>query len=67
MERAEILARFVTGLPARMEPAEANPRLQAVVIDADERTGLAREIVRLDWSRQDLAEARREGTDERPL
>jgi hypothetical protein len=67
MERAEILARFVTGLPARMEPAEANPRLQAVVIDADERTGLAREIIRLDWSRQDLTEARREGTDERPL
>jgi hypothetical protein len=67
MERAEILARFVTGLPARMEPAEANPRLQAVVIDADERTGLARDIVRLDWTRQDLTEARREGPDEQPL
>jgi len=28
--------------------AEENPRLQAVVVDADERTGLARDIVRLD-------------------
>ena len=52
MERAEVLTRFVTGLPARMEPAAGNPRLQAVVIDADERTGLARGIVRLDWSLQ---------------
>jgi len=41
MERAGVLDRFVTGLPVRMEPATGNPRLQAVVIDADERTGLA--------------------------
>ena len=40
MERAGVLDRFVTGLPARMEPASENPRLQAVVIDADDRTGL---------------------------
>jgi hypothetical protein len=50
-----------------MEPASENPRLQAVVIDADEGTGLARDIVRLDWSRQDLADARRAGDDEQPL
>ena len=67
MERAGVLARFVTGLPARMEPAAENPRLQAVVIDADERTGLAREIVRLDWSLHDLAEARHAGDDDQPL
>ena len=67
MERAEVLARFVTGLPARMEPAEANPRLQAVVIDADDRTGLAREIIRLDWSRQELRDARRVEDDEQPV
>jgi len=67
MERAGVLARFVTGLPARMEPAAENPRLQAVVIDADERTGLAREIVRLDWSLHDLAEARDAGDDDQPL
>jgi hypothetical protein len=67
MERAEILARFVTGLPARMEPAAGNPRLQAVLIDADEHTGLARDIVRLDWSQQELVGARRAGDDEQPL
>ena len=67
MERAAVLARFVTGLPSRMEPASANPRLQAVVIDADERTGLARDIVRLDWSQRDMADAGRTGDDEQPL
>ena len=67
MAREEVLAKFVTGLPARMEPAEGNPRLLAVVIDADERTGLARDIVRLDWSPKDMADARRAGDDEQPL
>jgi calcineurin-like phosphoesterase len=62
-----VLERFVTGLPVRMEPATDNPRLQAVVIDADERTGLARGIERLDWSEQDLAEARRAADDAQPL
>jgi hypothetical protein len=67
MERAGILARFVTGLPAKMEPAEANPRLQAVVIEADDRTGLAREIIRLDWTPQDIRDARRAEDDEQPV
>ena len=67
MERAAVLDRFVTGLPARMEPAADNPRLQAVVIDADERTGLARSIERLDWTGQDIADARRAGHDAQPL
>jgi hypothetical protein len=67
MARADILHKFVTGLPARMEPAEENPRLQAVVVDADERTGLARDIVRLDWSQQDIIDGRRAGDDEQPL
>jgi len=65
MERAAVLARFVTGLPSRMEPASANPRLQAVVIDADERTGLARAIERIDWSLDDISAARRTVDDER--
>jgi metallophosphoesterase (TIGR00282 family) len=67
MERAEILGRFVTGLPAKMEPAEANPRLQAVVIEADDRTGLARQIIRLDWTPQDIRDARRAEDDEQPV
>ena len=67
MERAGVLDRFVTGLPTRMEPASENPRLQAVVIDADEHTGLAREIVRLDCSQRDIADARGAGDDEQSL
>jgi metallophosphoesterase (TIGR00282 family) len=67
MERADVLTRFVTGLPARMEPASENPRLQAVVIDADDRTGLAREIIRLDWSPLDIRGASRAEDDEQPL
>jgi len=39
----------------------------AIVIDADERTGLACAIERLDWSQQDLTDARRAGDDEQPL
>jgi metallophosphoesterase (TIGR00282 family) len=67
MERAGILARFVTGLPAKMEPAEANPRLQAVVVEADDRTGLARQITRIDWTPQDIRDARRAEDDEQPV
>jgi calcineurin-like phosphoesterase len=50
-----------------MEPAEANPRLQAVVIEADDRTGLAREIIRLDWTPEDIRDARRAEDDEQPV
>ena len=58
MEREAVLSRFVTGLPIRMEPASANPRLQAVVITADDHTGRATLIERLDWSADDVAAAR---------
>jgi hypothetical protein len=67
MKRAAVIERFVTGLPVKMEPAEENPRLQAVLIDADDRTGLARGIERLDWSQQHIADVRRAGDDEQPL
>ena len=67
MERAAVLDRFVTGLPIKMEPASDNPRLQAILVDADERTGLARRVERLDWSLDDMADARRAGDDAQPL
>jgi metallophosphoesterase (TIGR00282 family) len=41
------LGRFLNGMPARFETATGNPRLNAVIIDADERTGLASGIQRL--------------------
>src|SRR5881396_309633 len=60
------LGRFLTGLPARFETATGNPRLNAVIIEADERTGKAVKIERLSLGVDDLA---RLGviTDERPI
>ncbi len=48
------IKRFLTGLPSRFEPAIANPRLNAVVIDADEKTGHAVDIERLSYSLNEL-------------
>ena len=50
------LGRFLTGLPARFETATANPRLHAVMIEADEHTGLAIDIERLSLGLDDLAQ-----------
>jgi metallophosphoesterase (TIGR00282 family) len=44
------LGRFLTGLPARFETATANPRLNAVVVEADEKTGKATMIERLSYA-----------------
>jgi metallophosphoesterase (TIGR00282 family) len=48
------LRRFVTGMPSRFETATANPRLNAVIIDADEKTGLAQDIERVSYSLDEL-------------
>lgn len=53
-EREPALARFLTGLPSRFEPASGNPRLHGVVIEADEATGRATAITRLDCTPDDL-------------
>jgi metallophosphoesterase (TIGR00282 family) len=50
VERQAILARFLTGLPQRFETARENPRLNGVVVEADERTGKAQSITRLNLS-----------------
>jgi calcineurin-like phosphoesterase len=50
------LSRFLNGMPTRFETATANPRLNAVIIDADERTGLATDIERLSYSLEELEE-----------
>jgi len=47
MNKEAIVRRFLDSLPARFEVAEADARLNAVVIDADETTGLARSISRV--------------------
>jgi 2',3'-cyclic-nucleotide 2'-phosphodiesterase len=63
VEREAALSRFLTGLPVRFDPAAGNPKLHAVVLQADETTGRARAIVRLsltadhlrEWSRSNAA------------
>ena len=56
VDRHAILQRFLTGLPQRFEVAAENPRLNAVVIAADETTGRAVSIERLGLSQQDIEE-----------
>ncbi len=48
------LGKFLTGLPARFETATGNPRLHAVIVDADEQTGMATHIERLSLGVDDL-------------
>jgi len=48
------LGKFLNALPARFETATANPRLNAVVVDADEETGRATDIERLSYSLDEL-------------
>src|SRR5471032_1887110 len=50
------LGRFLTALPAKFETATGNPRLNAVVIEADEQTGRAIDIERLSYSAEELEE-----------
>ncbi len=47
MDKQAMLRRFLDSLPTRFEVAEADTRLNAVVIDADEATGRARSISRV--------------------
>jgi metallophosphoesterase (TIGR00282 family) len=48
------LRRFLTGMPARFEPATGNPRLHAVLVTADDETGRAVGIERLNLSAEDV-------------
>jgi 2',3'-cyclic-nucleotide 2'-phosphodiesterase len=48
------LSRFLNGMPSRFETATGNPRLNAVIVEADEKTGLAVDIERLSYSLDEL-------------
>ncbi|MBF8301498.1 MAG: Metallophosphoesterase [Acidobacteria bacterium] len=56
MEKAPSLARFLTAMPSRFEPATGNPRLNGVVIEADDKTGRATRITRISCSERDLTD-----------
>lgn len=47
VQKELVIQRFLTGLPARWEPAANDTRFSAVVIEADEHTGKASSIQRL--------------------
>ncbi|HXH25692.1 MAG TPA: TIGR00282 family metallophosphoesterase [Vicinamibacterales bacterium] len=56
MQREPAMTRFLTGMPAKFEPASGNPRLNGVIVDADDRTGRALGISRITYSEKELAE-----------
>ena len=56
MEVGPSLARFLNGMPTKFEPATGNARLNGVIVEADDRTGLAKRIVRISYSETELAE-----------
>src|ERR1700730_5440062 len=61
-----VLGKFLTALPAKFETATGNPRLNAVIVDADEQTGRATDIERLSLNADDLQQLA-EMSDERPV
>jgi metallophosphoesterase (TIGR00282 family) len=50
------LGRFLTAMPTRFDVATGNPRLNAVIVEADARTGLATDIERISYSQDELDE-----------
>jgi metallophosphoesterase (TIGR00282 family) len=55
MEREPSMARFLTGIPSKLEPAAGNPRLNGVLVSADDRTGRASSVTRVSYSEVELA------------
>ena len=56
VEVAPALARFLSALPQKFETATGNPRLNAVIVEADDQSGRATEIERLNYSLEELKE-----------
>jgi metallophosphoesterase (TIGR00282 family) len=54
VEVAPALQRFLTGMPSKFETAAANPRLNGVIVDADEETGRATDVERVSYSLDEL-------------
>ena len=46
VEKEQVLARFLTGMPAKFEPAQYDPRMCATMIECDGGTGRASSIRR---------------------
>ena len=48
------LGRFRNAMPARFETATANPRLNAVIVEADDATGMATDVERVSYSLDEI-------------
>src|SRR5436190_6222639 len=60
------LGKFLNALPARFDTATANPRLNGVLVEADEQTGRAVDIERISYSLNEIEDmARGSGPDTR--
>ena len=64
VEKQAIIDRFLRGMPARMETASGNPRLNGVLVAADEATGKAVAITRISLSASDLDRLREDTASE---
>jgi calcineurin-like phosphoesterase len=56
------LSRFLNALPSKFETATTNPRLNGVVVEADEATGRAVDIERISYSLAELSELSHAGS-----
>ena len=56
MDREPSLGRFLNAMPSRFEPATGNPRLNGVVVSADDKTGRASAVKRISYSESELNE-----------
>ena len=54
VEKRPVIDKFLRGMPVRMETATGNPRLNGILIAADEATGKATSIQRLSLSAKEL-------------
>jgi metallophosphoesterase (TIGR00282 family) len=54
VEKHAVIEKFLRGMPARMETAAGNPRLNGILIAADEATGKAISVQRLSLSAEEL-------------
>jgi metallophosphoesterase (TIGR00282 family) len=54
VEKEPVIQRFLTGMPTRFETAKGDPRLAAVVVDADPESGRARGIERMLLGEKDV-------------
>ena len=67
VEVAPALGKFLNGMPARFETATANPRLNGVIVEADETTGLALDIERISYSLDEIDDLARGAGVDRPV